>query len=174
MEREGEGRRKDGKPYKTGNTRQDGSYAVGKNRAPAENRFAVGDGRKRGRRAEGTKNFETDWEEELNKKIRIKVDGVPTSMTAHRAQVKLTMDAGRKGNIKAQQIIYDKASRVLASKSERPTFSDDGIIEAWLAQHRAGDETGIVGDDGSSANPMSSVGNEGAAGTPEESAADDQ
>ncbi len=148
MQGKGEGRRKDGtRPYKEGNTREDGSFAVGKNRTPVETRFAVGDGRKRGRRPKGAKNFETEWEEELSKPVRIKVNGVPKRMTTHRAQVKVTVEAGLKGNIKAQQIVYDRADRVLAKNKEAPRFSDDGLIEAWLAQHIHASAEGIIGDD---------------------------
>lgn len=147
MEFDGEGRRKDGKPFKEGNTRDDGSYDVGKNRTPLHTRFAEGDGRKRGRRAKGVKNFDTDWDKELNKTVTLKVNGERRRMTAHRAQVKVTMDAGAKGNIKAQQIIYDKAARVAAAKAERGVYSDDGIIEAWYAQRREEDRKAIVGDD---------------------------
>ncbi len=147
MELEGKGRRKDGKPFKDGNTREDGSYDVGKGRTPVATRFAEGDGRKRGRRGKGVKNFDTDWEKELNKTVTLKVNGEPKRMSAHRAQVKLTMDAGAQGHIKAQQIIYDKADRVAAAKTERSVYSDDGIVEAWYAQRQEELKQGIVGDD---------------------------
>ena len=52
-----------------------------------------------------------------------------------------------KGNIKAQQIIYDKAARIAAAKAERSVYTDDGIIEAWYAQRRDEERKGIVGDD---------------------------
>ena len=147
MEFEGEGRRKDGKPFKEGNTREDGTYVVGKNRAPESTRFAEGDGRKRGRRAKGVKNFDTDWDNELNKIVTLKVNGEPRRMSAHRAQVKVTMDAGAKGNLKAQEIIYKKAASIAAAKAERSVFTDDSIIEAWYAQRGSEDCKGIVGDD---------------------------
>lgn len=147
MEFDGEGRRKDGKPFKEGNTRDDGSYAVGKNRTPTATRFARDDGRPRGKRAKGVKNFDTDWDKELNRTVTLKVNGEPKRMSAYRAQVKVTMDAGAKGNIKAQQIIYDRASRIATAKAERSVFSDDGIVEAWLAQRQAAALEGIVGDD---------------------------
>jgi hypothetical protein len=147
MEFDGEGRRKDGKPFKEGNTREDGSYAVGKNRTPLTTRFAPDDGRLRGKRTKGVKNFDTDWDKELNRTVTLKVNGEPKRMSAHRAQVKVTMDAGAKGNIKAQQIIYDRAARIAAAKAERSVYTDDGIVEAWLAQRDAAAREGIVGDD---------------------------
>ena len=147
MEFGGEGRRKDGKPFKDGNTRKDGSYSVGKNRTPVSTRFAEGDGRKRGRRSKGVKNFDTDWDKELNRTVTIKVNGESKRMTAHRAQVKVTMDAGAKGNIKAQQIIYDRAEKIRNAKSERSVYGDDGIVEAWYAQRQAAEQEGVVSDD---------------------------
>ena len=147
MEFKGEGRRKDGQPFKQGNTREDGSYEVGRSRPPKSTQFAAGDGRKRGKRDKGVKNFDTDWEKELNKTVTIKVNGEPKRMSAYRAQVKVTMDAGAKGNIKAQQIIYDRAERIKNDKAERSAFNDDGILEAWYAQRQAEERKGVVGDD---------------------------
>jgi Family of unknown function (DUF5681) len=164
MEIKAEGRRKDGRPFKEGNTREDGSYDVGKNRAPESTRFAAGDGRKRGKREKGVTNYDTDWDKELNKTVTIKVNGEPKHMSAYRAQVKVTMDAGAKGNIKAQQIIYDRAGRIAAAKAERSVYTDDGIVEAWFAQRQAQQHIGVVGDDANRSDLSAEAGPDDAGG----------
>lgn len=64
------GRRKDGLPYKDGNTRDDGSYGVGKYRPPESGQFRKGDRRKRGQRKKGGKNLATIWAKKLTQKIK--------------------------------------------------------------------------------------------------------
>ena len=141
------GRRKDGKPYKSNNTRPDGSYAVGDRRTPEHTRFASGDGRKRGRRPKGQKNFDTDWEEELTKSVVIVENGKRKRTTAHRAQVKRTMERGGKGDHRAQQTIYQRADRLRERTETRSSLSDPELIRAWLVHQQMGEFGGIVGDD---------------------------
>src|SRR5688572_12524579 len=50
----------------------DGQYIVGKGRPPAKSKFAVGDGRSRGRRPKGQKNFDTEFAEEANRKVTLR------------------------------------------------------------------------------------------------------
>ena len=69
------GLRKDGQAFKEGNTRADGSFAVGKNRPPEQHRFRENDGRQRGRREKGKKNLLTEWREELDTKIEVTEGG---------------------------------------------------------------------------------------------------
>ncbi|MEQ8743689.1 hypothetical protein [Parasphingorhabdus sp.] len=70
-----QGRRKDGKPFKEGNVREDGSYKVGRNRPPKKGQFAVGDGRKRGSRKKGVPNADTEFMQELQRKTIVRVKG---------------------------------------------------------------------------------------------------
>lgn len=57
-------------PYKSGNTNEDGSYKVGKNKPPEHGMFRAGDGRPRGRRKKGTKNLATDLAKSLTARLR--------------------------------------------------------------------------------------------------------
>lgn len=144
----GGGRRRDGKPFKEGNTREDGSYGVGKGRPPEHTRFATGDGRKRGKRPKGARNFESDWEEELSKSVKVNLNGKVVRISAHRAQVLKTLELGSKGKERAQEIIYRKAERLQERRKPTSSRSDDELIAAWLEQERlttAG--PAIVGDD---------------------------
>ena len=66
------GRRKDGLPFASGNTREDGSYEVGRGRPPASGQYRAGDGRQRGRRPKAGANADTDLERELARKVTIR------------------------------------------------------------------------------------------------------
>jgi hypothetical protein len=140
------GRRKDGKPYKTGNTRDDGSYGVGRERPPQHSQFAVDDGRPRGRRARGTRNLTTDWAEELAERITISEGGKPKRVTKQRALVKSTVSRGMKSSDRAAETAFRHAA-IERGPSTALALSDNEMIEAWLAQ-RAGQAASDPLDDG--------------------------
>lgn len=129
---EGErGQRKDGQPFKEGNTREDGSYGVGRNRPPEHSRFAKGDGRQRGKRKKGTKNLLTEWREELDAKITIAEGGKKKKITKRRALIKTKIERGLKGSDRANEQSLRYAE--LSEKREPGLQSDDlALIEAWL------------------------------------------
>ena len=132
------GRRKDGKPYKDGNTRDDGSYAVGKNRAPVATRFTEGDGRKRGKREKGVKNADTEFARELKRTMTIKENGVDRNVSKSLGvDMRLLDNALRKGNNKAIEMV-DQRRRRIAEASEHNrryhTLSDQEILETYLRQ----------------------------------------
>lgn len=141
------GVRKDGRPYKQGNTLPDGTHKVGDRRPPVETRFASGDGRQRGKRDRGGRNFDTDWEEELTRSVVLIENGKKTKVSAHLAQVKLTMQRGGKGDHRAQQKIFDKADRLLGKAPKGPRLDDRDLIAKWLEQEQRNAPSGIVGDD---------------------------
>ena len=144
----GGGRRKDGKPFKDGNTRPDGSYEIGKGRTPEGTRFAVGDGRKRGRRSKGARNFEKDWEEELSKPVRVVRNGKTIKVSAHHAQVMKTLELASKGKERSQELVFRQADRLGERKSQVSSRSDDELIAAWLAEMSgSNDEAAIISDD---------------------------
>lgn len=132
------GRRKDGRPYAEGNVRDDGSYAVGRNRPPAEHRFAKGDGRKRGRRPKGVRNADTEFQKELARKVTIREDGKERKVTKSQAvDLRLIDNATRKGDNRAIDMVdirrrrIDEADRV---NRHYHTLSDREILETWLRE----------------------------------------
>lgn len=126
------GRRKDGKPFKEGNTRDDGSYTHGKNRPPKESQFRPNDGRKRGTRSKGGKNLLTEWREELDAKITMKEGGKVKKVSKRRAVIKSTIDRGMKTSDRAAETAMRYAD--LSEKRDPGLQADDlEIIEAWLA-----------------------------------------
>lgn len=128
------GRCQNGRPYKNGNTREDGSYGIGKNRTPVHSRFAKGDGRARGRRAKGTRNLQSDWSEELGEKIEITEGGRKRRVTKQRGIVKAIAARAMKGSDRAAEI-------ALRHAVERDTgagqlrLEDKEIIARFLARH---------------------------------------
>ena len=133
------GTRKDGKPYKDGNTREDGSYAVGKNRTPAGTRFGPGDGRRRGKRPKGTKNLMTEWREELDQKITVTEGGRSLKVTKQRALIKSKVSRGLGKSDRANEEALRYAE--LSEKRDPGLQTDDlELIETWLAGlERTGD-----------------------------------
>lgn len=132
------GRREDGKPYKEGNTREDGSYAVGRNRPPEPTRFAVNDGRTRGKRAKGVRNADTEFARELNRKMTIKENGVERKVSKSLGvDLQLIDNATRKGDNKAIEMV-DQRRRRIAEAAEHNrryhTLSDQAILEAYLRE----------------------------------------
>ena len=143
-----DGRRKDGKPFKEGNTRADGSFEVGKGRTPVKTRFAVGDGRKRGKRPKGSRNFDKDWEEELTRRVRVVRNGKPIKVSAHHAQVMKTLQLANKGKERSQELVFRQAERLGERARQASSRSDDELIAAWLAELSAPpEEPSIVSDD---------------------------
>lgn len=133
------GIRKDGLPYKEANTRPDGSYEVGRNRPPSSTRFAAGDGRKRGRRAKGTKKLLTEWREELDEKITLTEGGKTKRISKRRGLIKSQIDRGMKKSDRAAETALRYAE--LSEKREPGLQADDlAIIKSWLEGQR------IVGD----------------------------
>lgn len=138
---QGRGHRKDGKPFAEGNTREDGSYAVGRNRAPTHSRFAAGDGRPRGRRKRGVKNLATDFAEELALKVSMTEGGVRRKVTKQRGLVASLIDRGMKRSDRAAEIVLRHAP--IEEIDRGLSLPDREVLEAWLAQ-----QLGARSDDG--------------------------
>ena len=106
-----DGREGPQKDYKHGNTNPDGSYRVGKGKPPESGKFRAGDGRDRGRRKKDTRNLATDFREELESKVTLKVDGKPRKVTKQRAVMMRLMDNASRGQNVAIKTIMAYADR---------------------------------------------------------------
>ena len=126
------GRRKDGKPFKPGNERADGSYEIGKTRTPEATRFAVGDDRQRGKRPKNRKNLLTEWREELESKIPITEGGKTRKVSKRRGLIKSQIDRGLKKSDRAAETALRYAE--LSERRDPGIQEDDmAIIAAWLS-----------------------------------------
>jgi hypothetical protein len=133
-------RRKDGKPYKEGNTREDGSFAVGKNRPPEGSRFRPDDGRARGRRPKGVRSADTEFEKELKRKITIKEDGKPRRVTKSKGVDLRLIDIALRGDTKAIDMVDVRRRRIADTKEEARryhTLADHEILDRYLQQRAA-------------------------------------
>lgn len=138
----GEGVRKDGKPYQDGNTRADGSYAIGKGRTPEVTRFRKDDGRKRGKRPKGGKNLDTIWRKQLAKPMTIKGE---TRSKLEWAIEGLINRAVVKSD-RAAEIVFDRAARLEQVAERGPALSDRALLDAWMSRHLS-QPAGAVTDD---------------------------
>lgn len=156
-----EGRRKDGKPYAPGNTRDDGGYEVGRNRPPEAGQFRAGDGRKRGRRPRGTANADTEFERELNRKVVIRENGKERKVTkGHSIDLRLIDNASNKGQNKAIEMVHERRERIRARKEEDArryhTLPDENILHQYLRERSTelNVAPGLFGDPADGVVPM--------------------
>jgi hypothetical protein len=128
-------------PYKEGNTGADGQYIVGRNKPPAHGRFAKGDGRKRGRRAKGQKNFDTEFAEEAARMITIRENGKERRVTKLRSAIVRVFDnAGAKGQNQAIAAIFNHGSRIAekqAPTSQGLSREEHEQLDAWIVERAA-------------------------------------
>jgi len=140
-----QGRRKDGKSFKEGNVREDGSYEIGRNRPPKKHWFAVGDGRKRGSRKKGVPDADTEFMQELQRKTTVSENGKKRRMTKRRSiDLRLIDNASVKGQNRAIEIVDKKCQRIEATHQQNRryhTLGDKEILQTYL-QERA-QELGI-------------------------------
>lgn len=133
-----QGRRKDGKPFKEDNVREDGSYEVGRNRPPKQHRFAAGDGRKRGSRKKGVPNADTEFLQELQRKTTVSENGKKRRMTKRRSiDLRLIDNASVKGQNRAIEIVEKRCQRIETAQQQNRryhTLGDKQILEAYLKE----------------------------------------
>ena len=147
-----QGRRKDGKPFKDGNVREDGSYEVGRNRPPQKSQFAVGDGRKRGSRKKGVPNADTEFMEELQRKRIVNENGKKRRMSKRRSiDVRLIDNASVKGQNPAIALVYKRCDRIEETQQQNRryhTLGDEQILQAYLKERsqELGIDPGLFGD----------------------------
>ena len=145
--------------YKEGNTRPDGDYEVGKNRPPKASQFASGDGRKRGRRPKGQKNFDTEFMEEAARMVEITENGKKRKVSKLRTSIiRALHNSAVAGKNPAIGIVFN-TSRQIADKavpiSSDLTRNQDEMLSAWLEQKlgqqligdNPGDPEALIDDD---------------------------
>lgn len=124
--------------YAPGNEAEDGSYKVGKGKPPESGKFRKDDGRPRGKRAKGTKNFRTDFEEESASTVTVSVNGKPRKVTSQRAALMRLFDNARRGNHAAIQTVlkylekFDNAAQAEAVINPEIEEEDDSLSLAAL------------------------------------------
>lgn len=129
---------KAGSRYKPGNVGPDGEYVVGKGRPPKHTRFAADDGRRRGRRPKGQRNFDTEFEEEAQRKVTIREGGKERRVNKLRTVIIRAFDnAGSKGQNPAIAGIFNQVQKM----AERRLPKEDGLkpeeealLDAWVEQ----------------------------------------
>jgi len=155
---DGSERRKEPGRYKQGNVGPDGDYLVGKNRPPPGTRFAANDGRKRGRRPKGQRNFDTEFQEEASRMVELTESGKRRKVSKLRAVIiRALHNAGVEGQNPAIGVVFAKSQQIadkVAPASSDLTRNQDELLAAWLEQKLAqqvladnsGDPEGPIGD----------------------------
>jgi hypothetical protein len=129
------------KRYAPGNTREDGGYIVGKNRPPERTRFRASDGRPRGRRPKGQRNFDTEFEEESRRRITIREGANERHVSKRHATIIRTYDnALTKGDTRAASLLFSHSVRIGdqgAARGSDLTPDDDEELNTWLRERLA-------------------------------------
>jgi len=131
--------------FKEGNDDGKGSYLVGKSRPPESGKFQAGDGRRRGRRAKGTRNFDTDFQAEIERKVPVRENGAERRVSKQRAAIiRLLDNAYAKGQNSALALVFAYLRRLEDKRSQASalTVADETLIDVWLAQRAAGLQSG--------------------------------
>lgn len=124
--------------YKDGNTGPDGNYLVGKCRTPEHTRFRKNDGRKRGKRKKGDRNFSTILKAELDSKMTLVEGGQTQRVSKMHGIIKRHLDNALRGQNVAIQLFYTHALALLEADAARGTSSlgldDLTIIEQFVSR----------------------------------------
>lgn len=144
-----EGRK--GPGFAEGNIDDDGDYIVGKYRPPKDKRFAVGDGRARGRRKEGQRNFDTELLEELRRMVTVRENGRERRVSKLRSTIIRFVDnASGRGQNPAIALLVNNLIRIAEKDLNRPDQTigraDQALIDAWLLRRMM--ELGASTEDG--------------------------
>jgi hypothetical protein len=145
------GHRKNGKPFAPGNMREDGSYKVGRSRPPESGKFAPNDGRKRGRRPKGVRNFDTDFAEEAARIMPVKENGKVRKVTKQRGVIIHGFHkAVGEGNVTAIENMMQHSRRIADKSpgSAAANLTDREIVDQYLRERAAelGIEPALYGD----------------------------
>lgn len=137
--------------FAAGNIDDDGDYIVGKNRPPKDKRFAVGDGRPRGRRAKGQRNFDTELLEELRRMVTVRENGRERRVSKLRSTIIRFVDnASGRGQNPAIALLVNNLIRIAEKDLNRPDQAigraDQALIDAWLLRRMM--EIGASAEDG--------------------------
>lgn len=121
-------RRKRPGEYAPGNVDAHGGYIVGRNRPPDGGKFKAGDGRKRGRRKQGTRNLATDLRDELDSTLTVTMGGEQKRMSRQRAIVTRLADNACRGQNAAIDLVMRYQQRLvepLLSREMQPLSQQD-------------------------------------------------
>lgn len=142
---------RDRRQFAEGNSDADGDYIVGKNRPPRDKRFAVGDGRPRGRRPKGQRNFDTELLEELRRMVTVRENGTERRVSKLRSTVIRFVDnASSRGQNPAIALLVNNLLRIAEKDANQPESKlgreDQALIDAWLLRRMI--DLGAAAEDG--------------------------
>ena len=120
-------------------------YTVGRGKPPTENQFKPGQSGNPTGRPKGSKNFRTDFMEELQIKIEITEGGKKQEVTKQRAIIKRMINGAMGGEVKAADAVM-KLSLAFTDPEEiaadnKLSIEELKLLEAFIDNQRGGDDS---------------------------------
>lgn len=126
-------------PPKRQNPYADNDYAIGKGKPPKHSRWQPGECPNRKGRPKGTKNFDTDLDEELRERIPLIENGRKKMISKQRAFIKRMVSDAIQGDAKAgamlQACILRKMAREGDAEVSQMSPQDQDILDEFLRRN---------------------------------------
>jgi hypothetical protein len=115
-------------------------YTIGRGKPPADKQFKLGQSGNPAGRPKGSKNFKTDFMEEMQVKIEIAESGVKQTVTKQRALIKRMINAALSGDAKhadmVAKLILSFTETDDARSNEQMSEEDLALLEAFIKGQR--------------------------------------
>jgi hypothetical protein len=115
-------------------------YTIGRGKPPVDKQFKPGQSGNPAGRPKGSKNFETDFMEEMQVKIEIAESGVKQTVTKQRALIKRMINAALSGDAKhadmVAKLILSFTETDDARSNEQMSEEDLALLEAFIKGQR--------------------------------------
>ena len=118
-------------------------YKIGRGKPPADKQFKPGQSGNPAGRPKGSKNFKTDFMEEMQVKIEIAESGTKQIITKQRALIKRMINAALSGDAKHADMVARLTLSFTevedAKGNEQMSEEDLALLEAFIQGQRGGD-----------------------------------
>ena len=118
-------------------------YKIGRGKPPTDKQFKPGQSGNPAGRPKGSKNFKTDFMEEMQVKIEIAESGAKQTITKQRALIKRMINAALSGDAKHADMVARLTLSFTevddAKGNEQMSEEDLALLEAFIQGQRGGD-----------------------------------
>lgn len=125
----------------------DEDYEVGYGKPPKSTQFKPGQSGNSKGRPKGSKNFVTDFQEELNEKVPVRENGKIKKLTKQRAILKAQVSKAMAGDARAAQIVVNMMSQYFEAETQEPDNLPPGPSDEEILQMFEGHQNEVSKND---------------------------